>query len=67
MHNAQRSVERVEGVKSVVIDLNTGRGAVTFEPGQAVSPAKIWKAIEDSGFTPVRIEIGGEVYRGSDP
>ena len=67
MHTAQRSVERVEGVKNVVIDLNTGKGAVTFDPGQAVSPAKIWQAIEDSGFTPVRIEIGGEVYRGSDP
>lgn len=67
MHNAQRSVERVEGVKSVVIDLNTGKGAVTFDPGQAVAPAQIWQAIEDSGFTPVRVETRGEVYRGPQP
>ncbi len=67
MHNAQRSVERVEGIKSVVIDLNTGKGAVTFDPGQTVSSAKIWQAIEDSGFTPLRIETGGKVYRGPEP
>ena len=62
MHNVQRSVERVDGVKKVQVDLNTGRGAVTFEPGTAVAPAALWQAIKDSGFTPVRIEMKGEIY-----
>ena len=60
----QRSVERVDGVKQVEIDLNTGRGRVTFEPGKSVAPALIWQAIKESGFTPVRVETKGEVYEG---
>ena len=62
MHNVQRSVERVEGVQKVVLDLNTGRGTVTFEPGKTVSSAVLWQAIKDSGFTPVRVEMKGELY-----
>ncbi len=60
----QRSVERVNGVKKVEIDLNTGRGMVTFEPGNTVAPAVLWKAIKESGFTPVRVEMKGKVYEG---
>lgn len=62
----QRSVERVDGVKKVQVDLNTGRGAVTFEPDKSVAPDVLWRAIKDSGFTPVRVEMKGEVYEGSD-
>ncbi len=60
----QRSVERVNGVKKVEIDLNTGRGMVTFEPGKTVAPAVLWQAIKESGFTPVRVEMKGKVYEG---
>ena len=63
----QRSVERVDGVKKVEIDLNTGRGTVTFERGKTVAPAVLWQAIKESGFTPVRVEMKGEVYEGPDP
>ena len=64
MHNVQRSVERVDGVKKVEIDLNTGRGAVLFQPGKTVAPAVLWQAVKESGFTPVRVETKGEIYEG---
>lgn len=67
MHNVQRSVERVDGVKKVSLDLNTGRGTVTFEPGKTVASAALWQAIKDSGFTPVRVEMKGKVYEGPKP
>ncbi|MCH7591706.1 MAG: hypothetical protein IH989_02845 [Planctomycetes bacterium] len=53
-------------MKKVEIDLNTGRGTVTFEPGKAAAPAALWQAIKDSGFTPVRVEIKGKVYEGPE-
>lgn len=62
----QRSVERVDGVKKVQVDLNTGRGAVTFERGKTVAPGVLWQAIKDSGFTPVRVEIKSVVYEGPE-
>jgi copper chaperone CopZ len=58
----QRSVERIDGVKKVTLDLNTGRGTVSFEPGRTVAPSVLWQAIKESGFTPVRVETKGEVY-----
>ncbi len=64
MHNVQRSVERIDGIEKVELDLNTGRGTVTFEPGKTVAPAILWQAIKDSGFTPVRVETKGKVYEG---
>ena len=67
MHNVQRSVERVDGVKTVEIDLNTGRGTVTFESGKSVAPAALWQAIKDSGFTPVRVDAKGKAYEGPEP
>ncbi len=63
----QRSVERVEGVEKVEINLNTGRATVTMADGKTVAAADLWRAVEDSGFTPVRIEMGDSVYEGSDP
>ena len=60
----QRSVERVEGVKTVVVDLNTGRASVTFEAGKTAKAEALWKAVKDGGFTPIRVEIGDTVYEG---
>lgn len=60
----KRSVERIEGVRQFEFDLNTGHGAVLFEPGRSVSSATLWKAVQQGGFTPVRVESGGEVYSG---
>ncbi len=66
MHNAQRSVERVAGVTTVKIDLNTGRAEVWYERGQSIKPAELWNAVIKSGFTPVRVELNGEVYQGPE-
>ncbi len=60
----QRSVGRVDGVRKVELDLNTGRAAVKFEAGKAAQTADLWQAVKESGFTPVRIEIGDMVYQG---
>lgn len=62
----QRSVERVDGVKAVEIDLNTGRGTVSFEMGKSVTSEALWQAIKESGFTPVRVEMKGEIYEGPE-
>ena len=67
MHNAQRSVERVAGVKAVKIDLNTGLAEVWYKRGQPIKPVELWKAVIKSGFTPVRVELNGEVYQGPKP
>ncbi len=66
MHNVERSVERVDGVKKVTFDLNSGKGSVSFERGKTVAPTILWQAIKASGFTPVRIETKGAVYEGSE-
>ena len=66
MHNVQRSVERIERVAKVELDLNTGRGTVTFESGKSVAPEVLWQGIKDSGFTPVRVEMKGAVYEGKE-
>jgi copper chaperone CopZ len=66
VHNVQRSVERINGVEKVELDLNTGRGLVTFEPGKTVSPEVLWQGIKDSGFTPVRVEMKGAAYEGKE-
>jgi len=66
VHNVERSVERLDGVRKVEIDLNSGRGTVAFEPGKTVAPAVLWRAINESGFTPVRVETKGEVFEGPE-
>jgi len=60
----QRSVERIDGVARIQVELKTGIGRVTFAPGRRVAASRLWQAIQESGFTPVRIEIGDEVYTG---
>jgi len=63
----KRSVERVQGVERVEFDLNTGRGTVTFRPGSIATLEDLWHAIQESGFTPVRIETENKVYDGPSP
>lgn len=64
MYNITRSVERIKGVKTVSFDINKGLGRLTFRPGKSVDAEDIWKALQKSGFTPVKIEVRGEVYAG---
>lgn len=57
----RRSVERLDGVSKLEFDMESGRASLFFVPGKSVSHEDIRKAIQDSGFTAVRVEIGGVV------
>ena len=48
----------------VSIDLNSGQAKVWYESGKSARPAMLWDAIKASGFTPIRIELGDQVYKG---
>ncbi len=64
MLNIKRSVERVEHVKTVDFALKTGIASVVFVPGKKATLDGLWTSILESGFTPVKIESDGEVYKG---
>ncbi len=64
MLNIKRSVERVEHVKAVGFALKSGIASVEFEPGKKAALQGLWNSIIESGFTPVKIESQGEVYKG---
>ena len=67
MPDLQRSVERVKGVVSFQFELDSGRAAVRFATDSAVALSRLWQAVIDSGYTPDRIESGGEIYTGPKP
>ena len=64
MLSIKRSVERVEHVKRVGFALKTGIASVEFDPGKKAGLDALWISILESGFTPVKIESNGEVYKG---
>lgn len=66
MDRLRRSVERLDAVEQFTFDLGTGRGWVVFAPDQQASAKDIWTAVERSGFTPKRVEIGATVYTGPE-
>ncbi len=64
MLSIKRSVERVEHVKSVGFVLKTGIASVEFDPGKKATLEGLWASIIKSGFTPVKIESQGKIYKG---
>lgn len=62
----KRSVERVDGVRRVSLDLASGRALVVFDKGRPATLEDLWRATGESGFTPERIEMNGEVYKGPE-
>lgn len=64
MLNVKRSVERVENVKQVRFDLPSGVASVVFESDKPAQFEQLWQAVKHSGFTPVKIESQGRVYKG---
>ena len=58
----QRSVERVDGVKKVEIDLNTGRVAVELKPGSAVTAEHLADTVRRAGYTAKRVMLDGRTY-----
>lgn len=58
--NIDKQLARVDGVNKVKVDLSLGRVDVAFTPGAAhPSPAALGEAVEDAGFTLVKVEAAG--------
>lgn len=54
----------MQGVSKVSVDLNSGRTSVVLKSGKTVAAADLWEAVEASGFTPVWVKIGDQIYNG---
>ncbi len=55
--NIDKQLVRVPGVNSVKVDLGEGKVWLTLKPGAAhPSPARLGEAVEDAGFTLVKVE-----------
>ena len=56
--NIDRQLKRVDGVTSIIVDLSRGKVTLGLLPGKQPSPARLGAAVEDAGFTLVKIEPG---------
>lgn len=57
--NIDLQLERVSGVESIYTDLSVGKVTVGFSAGaKHPSPADLSEAVEDAGFTLVKVEPG---------
>ncbi len=55
--NIDRQLERVRGVESVKVDLSVGKVTLGLSSkGSHPSPARLGEAVEDAGFTLVKVE-----------
>lgn len=50
-----RKLYLVKGVKGVRADAEADLATVTPEKGKQPSPRALWKAVEEAGFTPVKL------------
>ena len=64
MSNVTRWVQRVEGVRTVETDLNSGQARVWFEPKRTPAPQALWQAVEDVGYEPTLIKTAKGEYKG---
>lgn len=63
--NLDVQLMRIEGVASVVVDLSDGTAALTFVPGaDRPSPARLGHAVEDAGFTLVKVQASAQSVNG---
>ncbi len=63
--NIDKQLARIDGVNKVKVDLSLGRVDVGFKPGAAhPSPAALGDAVEDAGFTLVKVEAAGAAAPG---
>lgn len=62
--NIGRQLERIQGVDTVKVDLSDGKVDLRFKPGgERPSPAALGEAVEDAGFTLVKVEPHAGVAR----
>lgn len=55
--NIDKQLKRLPGIKDVKVDLGVGVVTLTLQPGAPhPSPARLGDAVEDAGFTLVKIE-----------
>jgi mercuric ion binding protein len=54
-YGVEKKLKKVEGVKSIDIDIQKGLATLTAKEGQSIGISQIPQAIKDSGFTPDRI------------
>lgn len=54
--NIDRQLKRVRGITSINVDLSVGRVELGLLAGKQPSPARLGEAVEDAGFTLVKIE-----------
>jgi copper chaperone CopZ len=55
--NIDKQLERVKGVEKVAVDLGQGKVTLGLKPGAAhPSPARLKEAVEDAGFTLVKVD-----------
>lgn len=55
--NIDKQLIRVKGVSKVDVDLGHGKVTLALDPGAAhPSPARLGEAVEDAGFTLVKVE-----------
>lgn len=63
--NIDKQLARVDGVDRVKVDLSQGKVDVGFRPGAAhPSPAALGDAVDDAGFTLVKVEAAGAAAPG---
>jgi copper chaperone CopZ len=56
--NIDKQLARVDGVQAIAVDLSQGKVTLTLKPGAAhPSPARLSDAVEDAGFTLVKVEV----------
>ncbi|MFN0132173.1 MAG: heavy-metal-associated domain-containing protein [Phycisphaerales bacterium] len=54
--NADRQLKRMKGVASVDTDISTGKITVMLSSSLRPSPAQFGEAVEDAGFTLMKVE-----------
>lgn len=54
--NLDLQLERVKGVKKINVDLGVGTAQITFEGTARPSPFELYNAVEDAGFTLVKVQ-----------
>lgn len=54
--NVDKQLERVPGVSSVAVDMSSGKVTIGLEGDTRPSPARLAHAVEDAGFTLVKVE-----------
>lgn len=56
-YGVEKKLKRIEGVKSIRINIQEGNVVLSAKNGESININNIPMAVEDSGFTPRRIEV----------